>query len=88
MRRSWALNQLLDSGTNPAPVQAVIDPVKDYLGACKLLGAGGGGYVLMLAKDESAARRIRRTLDDNPPNERSRFVEPGISRTGFQVTRS
>ncbi|MBT7067031.1 MAG: bifunctional fucokinase/L-fucose-1-P-guanylyltransferase [Verrucomicrobia bacterium] len=88
VRRSWALNQLLDSGTNPAPVQAVIDPVKDYLGACKLLGAGGGGYVLMLAKDESAARRIRRTLDDNPPNERSRFVEPGISRTGFQVTRS
>jgi galactokinase/mevalonate kinase-like predicted kinase len=88
VRRSWALNQLLDSGTNPAPVQAVIDPVEDYLGACKLLGAGGGGYMLMLAKDEAAARRIRRTLDDNPPNDRSRFVEPVISRTGFQVTRS
>ncbi|NQU39479.1 MAG: bifunctional fucokinase/L-fucose-1-P-guanylyltransferase [Lentisphaerae bacterium] len=88
VRRSWALNQLLDSGTNPAPVQAVIDPVKDYLGACKLLGAGGGGYMLMLAKDESAARAIRRTLNDNPPNDRSRFVELAISRSGFQVTRS
>ena len=66
----------------------MIDPVGDYLGACKLLGAGGGGYMLMLAKDEAAARRIRRTLDDNPPNDRSRFVELTISRTGFQVTRS
>ncbi len=88
IRRSWVLNQLLDSGTNPAPVQQVIDPVADYLSACKLLGAGGGGYMLMLAKDESAARRIRRTLDANPSNTLSRFVELGISRTGFQVTRS
>ncbi|MDP6490216.1 MAG: bifunctional fucokinase/fucose-1-phosphate guanylyltransferase [Kiritimatiellia bacterium] len=88
IRRSWVLNQLLDSGTNPGAVQQVIDPVSDYLSGCKLLGAGGGGYMLMLAKDESAARRIRRTLDSHPPNSRSRFVELAISRTGFQVTRS
>ncbi|MBL7078005.1 MAG: bifunctional fucokinase/L-fucose-1-P-guanylyltransferase, partial [Kiritimatiellae bacterium] len=88
IRRSWVLNQLLDGGTNPEPVQQVIDPVADYLSACKLLGAGGGGYMLMLAKDEGAARRIRRTLEEAPPNSRSRFVDLSISRTGFQVTRS
>jgi hypothetical protein len=44
--------------------------------------------MLMLAKDETAARRLRRTLEANPPNARSRFVEIAVSRTGFQVTRS
>lgn len=88
IRRSWVLNQRLDRGTNPDVVQHVIDPVADYLSACKLLGAGGGGYMLMLAKDASAARRIRRTLEGSPPNSRSRFVELTISQSGFQVTRS
>ena len=88
VRRSWRLKQLIDSGTNPPPVQAILDTADDYLDACTLLGAGGGGYLLMLAKDEAAAQAIRKALQETPPNSRARFVEPGISTTGFQVTRS
>ncbi len=88
IRRSWVLNQLLDGGTNPGPVQEVINPLSDYLSACKLLGAGGGGYMLMMAKDETAARRIRKALEAHPPNARSRFVQLTVSRNGFQATRS
>lgn len=88
VRESWRLNQLLDSGTNPPEVQGILDKVKDYLDATKLLGAGGGGYLLMFAKDRDAAERIRKTLAENPPNNRARFVHFALSDQGLQLTRS
>ena len=88
VRTSWALNQALDAGTNPAGVQAILDGVSDWLAAAKLTGAGGGGYLLMLAKDERAAGRIREHLTRYPPNPRARFVQFSLSETGMQITRS
>jgi len=88
VRNSWRLNQRLDAGTNPPAVQAILDSVSDYLAAAKLLGAGGGGYLLMFAKDDEAAVRIRQTLTTHPPNKLARFVNVSLSDTGLQVTRS
>ena len=86
--RSWKLNQALDSGTNPPAIQAILDEVKDYVAAAKLLGAGGGGYLMMFAKDPEAGSRIKKHLTDNPPNAGARFVDFAISQTGLQRTRS
>jgi len=70
-------------------VQAILDAIAgDGLSAAKLLGAGGGGYLLMLARDEASAQAIRDRLTQNPPNARARFVEFSLSNTGLQVTRS
>jgi len=88
VRRSWNLNQRLDSGTNPPSVQAIMEKIGDYVSATKLLGAGGGGYMVFLAKDVEAAGQIRRLLAANPPNDRARFVDVSLSTKGFQVTRS
>lgn len=88
MRTSWRLNQRLDAGTNPPAVQAILHSVQDYLAAAKLLGAGGGGYLLMLAKDAGAAARIRQRLTTQPPNPLARFVNFKLSDPGLQVTRS
>jgi galactokinase/mevalonate kinase-like predicted kinase len=54
----------------------------------KLPGAGGGGFMLMMAKDEEAAVRIKNELTANPVNPRARFLDFSISKTGFQVTKS
>jgi galactokinase/mevalonate kinase-like predicted kinase len=88
VRRSWRLNQTLDAGTNVPGVARVIELCGDDLAACKLLGAGGGGYLFMMATDADAAHRLRARLADDPPNEKARFVEMALSETGFQVTRS
>jgi galactokinase/mevalonate kinase-like predicted kinase len=88
VRRSWELNQRLDEGTNPPAVQAILSRIGSYAAACKLLGAGGGGYMLILARDVEAAQAIRQTLNTNPPNARARFVDLHVSDEGFQVTRS
>ena len=88
IRNSWTLNQRLDSGTNPPPVAQILASVQDYLGAAKLLGAGGGGYLLLFGKDETAAARIKQTLTEHPPNARASFVDFTLSDTGLQLTRS
>ena len=88
VRRSWRLNQRLDPGTNPPAVQAIIDTAGPGLAATKLLGAGGGGYLLLLARDEQTAADIQARLVQSPPNPRARLVTPSLSTTGLQVTRS
>ena len=75
VRRSWRLNQQLDPGTTNPAIEALLDKIGPDLVAAKLLGAGGGGYILLFARDAAAGLRIRETLDRDPPNDRARFVD-------------
>ena len=86
--KSWMQNKALDSGTNPPSVEAIIDRIKDYTLGYKLPGAGGGGYLYMVAKDVEAAARIKEILTNNPPNARARFVRMDLSNKGLQISRS
>ncbi len=86
--RSWQLNNELDPGTNTPEVQRILDDTGADLAAAKLLGAGGGGYLFMIAQDADAAARIRQRLEENPPNHGARFVDFALSETGLQITRS
>lgn len=86
--KTWVQNKALDCGTNPPAVEEIINKIKDYTLGYKLPGAGGGGYLYMVAKDPQAALRIREILTQDVPNPRARFVEMALSGTGFQVSRS
>ena len=88
MRETWRQNQALDSGTNPAEVKRLTDLVDDLCLGYKLPGAGGGGYLYMMAKDPEAAARIRQVLGANRMNANARFVDMTLSKTGLQVSRS
>ena len=86
--KTWEQNKALDAGTNPPAVEAILAMVKDYCLGYKLPGAGGGGYLYMVAKSPEAAVRIRTILTQNPPNACARFVDMTLSDKGFQVSRS
>ena len=75
INKTWAQNQALDSGTNPPAVAAIIETINDYTLGYKMPGAGGGGYLYMVAKDPQAAGQIRRILTAHAPNPRARFVD-------------
>ena len=88
VRKTWRQNQMIDIGTNPAEVKALTDMVDDLCLGYKLPGAGGGGFLYMVAKDPEAAARIRQILLTNRRNANARFVEMSLSPTGLQVSRS
>ena len=74
--------------TNPEAVRLLTDKVDDLCLGYKLPGAGGGGYLYMVAKDPQAAARIVNILNENRPNDKARFVEMSLSKKGLQVSRS
>jgi galactokinase/mevalonate kinase-like predicted kinase len=82
------LNKLLDSDTTNAEIERLVGVIEPYAAGFKLAGAGGGGYMYILAKDPDAAIRIRTALQRDPLNARSRFVDMYFSGNGLQVTRS
>ena len=88
IRKTWTQNQRLDSGTNPASVKAITDMIDDLCLGYKLPGAGGGGYLYMVAKDEDAASRIKKILTSNPPNDKARFVDMTLSHKGLEISKS
>ena len=88
MRRTWQQNQTLDNGTNPPAISALTNLVDDLCLGYKLPGAGGGGYLYMIAKDSEAAVRIKQILTEHRNNKNARFVEMSLSTTGLQISRS
>ena len=86
--RSWEFNKMLDGGTAPASVQKLEQIISDLSYGYKLLGAGGGGYMLIMAKDAAAAVKIQNTLKENPLNNKSKFVSFAVSPEGMRVSRS
>ena len=86
--KTWQQNQALDQGTNPASVRAITQQIDDLCLGYKLPGAGGGGYLYMIAKDEEAAARIKKTLTANPPNDKARFVDMTLSQKGLEISKS
>lgn len=88
VRKTWSQNQLLDSGTNPESVRRITDMVDDLCLGYKLPGAGGGGFLYMVAKDPVAAARIVQIIQQHEQNPNARFVDMSLSKKGLQISRS
>lgn len=88
VRKTWQQNKALDSGTEPAAVAQLCARIDDLCSGYKLPGAGGGGYLYMVAKDAEAAARIKALLNEQPLTPSSRFVDMTLSHQGLQVSRS
>ena len=81
----WRDKKLLDAGSTNENVDDIIDAIAPYASAVSLAGAGGGGFMYILAKSRNDARRIRQMLEKAPPCRHSRFYDFGIDREGMTL---
>jgi galactokinase/mevalonate kinase-like predicted kinase len=82
--RHWQLNQVLDPHTTNAPINAILDRARPYIHGAKLAGAGGGGFLMLLARDADAATALRAALSLEAP-EQGAFVPYRIAEEGLRV---
>jgi galactokinase/mevalonate kinase-like predicted kinase len=83
---AWRLNKQLDPNSSNEEIETLFGRVRPFVYGAKLLGAGGGGFMLMICKNTEDALRVRQMLEAEPPNERARFFDFDISDEGLTVT--
>jgi galactokinase/mevalonate kinase-like predicted kinase len=84
MTRHWQLNQVLDPHTTNAPINAILDRARPYIHGAKLAGAGGGGFLMLLARDPEAAEELRAELAQHSPKSGG-VVSYRIAENGLRV---
>ncbi len=83
---AWRLNKRIDPASTTPEIEAILAKIRPHIFGAKLLGAGGGGFLLIAARSPKDAARARAKLETDPPNARARFFDYGISREGLSVT--
>ena len=83
----WRDKKLLDAGSTNEHVDDIIDTIRPSVSAVSLAGAGGGGFMYILAKSVKDLRRIRSFLKRNPPSPHSRFYDFDIDSRGMRLER-
>ena len=84
--KALQLKKEIDPGSSNVEMEKIIDKFKPYMIGATFLGAGGGGFLLVVCKSPQDAANARRTLENDPPNPLARFFDYDISTTGLEVT--
>ncbi|MHB8957933.1 MAG: fucose pyrophosphorylase domain-containing protein [Pirellulaceae bacterium] len=82
----WQLNKRLDPDSSNSQIEEMLARVKPWIFGAKLLGAGGGGFLLLVCRSPEDAQRVQTTLNHDPPNDRARFFEFAVSVPGLAVS--
>ena len=83
---AWALQKrLCKTVTNPA-IESLLNRVRPYVHGMRISGAGSGGFLLMVCKSPGDAAHVRKMLESDPLNGRSRFFEFEVNHAGLEVT--
>ena len=82
----WRLNKTLDPGTSNEEIEAILDRISHLIHGAKLLGAGGGGFLFMVAKGGDQSKKVREILEENPTNDKARFFDFDIDQDGLKVS--
>jgi fucokinase len=82
----WDLKKRIDPGSTNEAIERLTARVAPWSSGHVLLGAGGGGFLLILARDETAAQRLRTDLTVWPSSPGARFFEFQIDDQGLNVS--
>jgi fucokinase len=52
---AWRLNKRIDPDSTTPVIEAILGKIKKHIWGAKLLGAGGGGFLLIVAKSPGDA---------------------------------
>jgi len=83
---AWTLNKELDPDSSHPDIEAILARIRPHVYGAKLLGAGGGGFLLLVCKSAADAEAVKRRLETQPPNPRARFFEFEVSAPGLAVS--
>jgi galactokinase/mevalonate kinase-like predicted kinase len=83
----WRDKKLLDPDSTNSRIEALVELSKPYASAVTLAGAGGGGFMFILAKSRRDADRIRALFKANAPSSASRFYDFEICASGISITK-
>lgn len=81
----WWLKRSIDPGASNAKIEAIEARVRGLLSACVMPGAGGGGFLFMIARDPDAAALVRKRLETDRPNRRAGFYDIAVDSVGLRV---
>jgi Predicted kinase related to galactokinase and mevalonate kinase len=84
LSRHWELNQILDPNTTNAPINAILNRARPYIYGAKLAGAGGGGFLMLIARDPIAAQELKTELS-HEAQPHSGVVSFGIAEEGLRI---
>jgi galactokinase/mevalonate kinase-like predicted kinase len=86
IERYWSLKKQIDPGATNPQIESLLKSVSQWTEGRLLPGAGGGGFILLIARNAGAAQKIRRYLTAHPPNTLARFFDFDVDQTGLKVT--
>ncbi len=78
MNAYWNNKKALDPGSTNPMVESIMARIAPLVDAATLCGAGGGGFMLIIACGGEAKRKIRRILETGSPIRGGRFYDFGI----------
>jgi galactokinase/mevalonate kinase-like predicted kinase len=71
----WLSKKALDSGSTNPLVELIIARMAPWISAVSLCGAGGGGFMFVIARSKAAKQKIRTSLESHPPIRTGRFYD-------------
>jgi galactokinase/mevalonate kinase-like predicted kinase len=82
--RYMRLKRQIDPGSSPPMFDALARRWKRELSSWCFAGAGGGGFMLLVARDARAAARLAASIDRDPPHPRARAFPFEVDPVGLR----
>jgi fucokinase / fucose-1-phosphate guanylyltransferase len=83
---AWGLKKGLDPESTTPVIEGILERVAGHIFGATLLGAGGGGFLLLVCRSAEGAGKVRHLLTRKPPNRRARFFDFDVNQEGLVVT--